>query len=100
MVWVGETDRVGGHPTYQALVEMLHAEGIAGASAVRGVMGYGASGLTHASHLLDLAADLPVAVIFVDSAEAVARALPKVEALVETGLVTVEDVEAITYSRG
>ena len=98
-VYVGETDRHDGHALYQAIVAMLHAEGVAGASATRGILGYGSSGRTHSSHLLDLADDLPIAVVFVDSAEVVERVLPKLDEMVESGLVTVEDVRAIGYSR-
>ena len=96
-VFVGETDRYDGHALYQAIVTMLHAEGIAGASATRGILGYGGS---HSSHLVDLADDLPISIVFVDSAEAVARVLPKLDEMVQTGLVIVEDVQAIVYSRG
>jgi PII-like signaling protein len=98
-VYVGETDRHGGRPLYEALVTMLHAEGIAGATATRGLMGFGGSGRTHAAHLLDLAEDLPVTVVFVDSAEKVASVMPRVDEMVETGLVTIEDVSAIRYFR-
>ena len=99
-VYVGETDRYDGHALYEAIVSMLHAEGVAGASATRGILGYGVSGRTHSAHLLDLAEDLPVAIVFVDSAETVERVLPKLGEMVETGLTTVEDVQAIVYSRG
>ena len=99
-VYVGETDRYDGHALYEAIVSMLHAEGVAGASATRGILGYGVSGRTHSAHLLDLAEDLPVAIVFVDSAETVERVLPKLDEMVETGLTTVEDVQAIVYSRG
>jgi uncharacterized protein len=99
-VYVGETDRFGGHALYQAIVTMLHAEGVAGATATRGVLGYGASGRTHSAHLLDVADDLPVAIVFVESAEMVERVLPKLDEMVQTGLVTIEDVQAIVYSDG
>jgi uncharacterized protein len=97
-VLVGETDRHEGHVLYEAIVSMLHAEGVAGATAIRGMLGYGGSGRTHSAHLLDVAGDLPVAIVFVDSAETVRRVLPKLEAMVDSGLVTIEDVHAITFS--
>ena len=99
-VYVGETDRHNGHALYQAIVTMLHAEGVAGASVTRGILGYGGSGRTHSSHLLDLADDLPITIVFVDSEDAVARVMPKLDEMVQTGLVTVEDVHSIVYSRG
>ena len=97
-VYVGETDRVGGHAVYQAIVRMLHDNGIAGATATRGIMGYGVSAHMHASHLLDVADDLPVTIVFVDTAENVQRVLPQLDPLVSSGLVVVEDVVATTYS--
>jgi PII-like signaling protein len=94
-ILIGETDRYHSRALYQALVTMLHAEGVAGATATRGILGYGATGRTHSAHLLDVAEDLPVAVVFVDSAEVVERVLPRVIEMVGSGLVTVEDVRAI-----
>ena len=99
-VLVGETDRYDGRALYEALVSMLHAEGIAGATATRGIMGYGSSGRTHATHLLDLAEDLPVAVVFVDTAAKVDAVMPRIDAMVASGLVTVEDVTARAYTEG
>jgi PII-like signaling protein len=99
-VMIGETDREDGHALYQALVSMLRAERIAGVSVIRGIMGYGASGHVHASHLLDVSEDLPVAVVFVDTPENVERVMPRLAEMVETGLATIEDVRAISYSRG
>ena len=97
-VLVGETDRHDGHTLYEAIVTMLHAEGIAGATATRGVLGYGGTGRTHSAHLLDVADDLPIAIVFVDSAEAVQRVMPKLDAMIASGLVTIEDVRAIIYA--
>jgi len=97
-VLVGETDRHDGHTLYEAIVTMLHAEGIAGATATRGVLGYGGTGRTHSAHLLDVADDLPIAIVFVDSTEAVQRVMPKLDAMIASGLVTIEDVRAITYT--
>ncbi|MDR3685925.1 MAG: DUF190 domain-containing protein [Coriobacteriia bacterium] len=97
-VLVGETDRHDGHTLYEAIVTMLHAEGIAGATATRGILGYGGTGRTHSAHLLDVADDLPIAIVFVDSAEAVQRILPRLDAMVTSGLVTIEDVQAITFT--
>ena len=97
-VLVGETDRHDGRTLYEAIVAMLHAEGIAGATATRGILGYGSTGRTHSAHLLDVAADLPIAIVFVDSAEMVQRIMPKLDAMIASGLVTVEDIHAVTYT--
>jgi PII-like signaling protein len=97
-VFVGETDRHHGHSTYHAIVSMLREEGVAGVSVTRGILGYGESGRTHSAHMLDLADDLPICVVFVDSAEVVERVLPRLREIVDTGLTTIEDVRAIRYS--
>jgi uncharacterized protein len=97
-VLVGETDHYEGRALYEGIVSMLHSEGIAGATATRGLLGYGVSGRTHSAHLLDLADDLPIAIVFVDSAQAVANVIPKLDTMVQSGLVIVEDVQAITYT--
>lgn len=98
-VFVGETDHFHGGSLYEAIVKMLHSEGVAGATAVRGLMGFGQSSRVHASHLLDLSEDLPVLIVFVDSAETVERVLPKLDEMVESGLVTVEDIATTRYSK-
>jgi len=97
-VYVGETDRHHGTPLYEAILAMLKREGVAGATAVRGLMGYGESAHMHAAHLLDVSEDLPVLVVFVDSNETVSRVLPLLDSMIGSGLVTVEDVTAIRYS--
>ena len=98
-VFVGETDHYRGHTLFEAIVSMLHAEGVSGATAIKGVMGYGDSSLVHASHLLDIASDLPVMVVFADAEEVVDRVLPKLEEMLESGLVLVDDVSAVKFSR-
>jgi len=98
-VYVGETDRVGGKPLYSAIVELLHAEGMAGASATRGMLGYGASGRTHSAHLLDVSEDLPVSIVFVDAPDKVEAVMIKLDGLIESGLVVTESVQAARYAK-
>lgn len=99
-VYVGEADRWHSHSLYEAITAMLHAEKIAGATVTRGVLGYGESSRMHASHLLDLSSDLPVTITFIETAENVARVMPKLDEMIGSGLVVVEDVSAAKYSRG
>ncbi|NTW28820.1 MAG: DUF190 domain-containing protein [Coriobacteriia bacterium] len=99
-VMVGETDRWHSHSLYEAIVAMLHAEGVAGATVVKGTLGYGESSRMHAAHLLDLSSDLPMMIVFVDTAENVARVMPKLDEMVGSGLVVVEAVRVAKYSRG
>lgn len=80
---------------YCALVEMLHDEGIAGATVLHGIEGYGANKHIHTARILDLSADLPVVVVATDRTEKIEAVLPKLDARVEKGLVTTESVRVI-----
>lgn len=97
-IFFGEADRADGRPLYQALVELLRAEGIAGATVLRGIMGFGAKSHMHTTHLLRLSQDLPMVVEVVDSQENVDRVLPKIDAMVNEGLVTLEKVRVLRYA--
>ncbi|MEV4742037.1 DUF190 domain-containing protein [Streptomyces sp. NPDC049555] len=96
-VVVGESDTHGHRPLYSEIVHRAHAAGLAGASAFRGIEGFGASSLIHTSRLLSLSEDLPVAVIVVDTAERVRAFLPVLAELSVGGLVTLEEVEVLHY---
>lgn len=99
-VFIGESDRHGRRPLYQAIVEMLRAEGVAGATVIRGIEGYGAHSRLHTARILRLSEDLPIIVEAVDRAERIDAVLPKLDALVTEGLVTVEPVEVVAYRAG
>jgi len=95
-VLVGEADQVGHRPLYTEVVHRAHAAGLAGASAFRGIEGFGASSRIHTTRLLSLSEELPVAVVVVDAPDRVRAFLPEVLELVgDAGLVTVEDVEVL-----
>jgi PII-like signaling protein len=98
-VYVGETDHAGGTPLYRAIVAMLHAEGIAGATVTRGIMGYGQSSHVHSAHLLDVSEDLPITIVFIDSAENVERVLGKLDELIGSGVVVTEQVRIVRYAK-
>jgi PII-like signaling protein len=95
---VGESDTVGHRPLYTEIVHRAHATGLVGASAFRGIEGFGTSGRVHTTRLLDLAEDLPVSVVIVDTAEKVGAFLPQLEELVGDGLVLVEDVQVVHHA--
>ncbi|WP_317997176.1 DUF190 domain-containing protein [Vulcanimicrobium alpinum] len=97
-VVIGEADRAGHRPLYAALVECLKGAGIAGATVLRGVEGYGGHATVHAARILDLSSDLPMVVEAVDTPERIAAVLPAVRALVREGLVTLQDVEVVALS--
>lgn len=98
---VGEQDRAshGRHSLATELVHMAHSAGLAGATVVRGVEGYGKSNHIHTTRILSLSDDLPLIVTIVDRADAVERFVDQVLPLVEGGLVTVEDVDVRHYVR-
>jgi hypothetical protein len=96
-VFVGESDHHGRKPLYQAIVEMLREEGVAGATVLRGVEGFGAHSRLHTARILRLSEDLPVVIEAVDRAERIDAVLPKLDAMVTEGLVTLERVEIIAY---
>ncbi len=95
MVYLGDSARRGWRPTYRRVVQMLHEEAIAGATVLHGIEGYGGDRWIHTSSVLDLSSDLPVIVIAVDRREKIEGVLPKLEELVERGLVTVEEVRVV-----
>ena len=96
-IFIGESDRWHGRPLYQAIVERVRAEGLAGATVVRGIEGFGADSHLHTSRILRLSEDLPVVVEIVDTAANIERVLPLLDDMVEEGMVTVERVQVISY---
>ncbi len=96
-VFVGETDQWHHRPLYTEIVHRAHQAGLAGATVLRGIEGYGASSRIHTTRLLSLSEDLPIAVIIVDEAVKVRAFLPQLDELIEEGLVIVDPVEVIRY---
>jgi hypothetical protein len=96
-LFVGESDTWHGKPLYQAIVERVRQEGLAGATVVRGIEGFGADSRLHTSRLLRLSEDLPVVLEIVDSAEQIDRILPLLDEMVAEGLLTVERVQIVAY---
>lgn len=99
-IFIGESDRWHGKPLYQAIVEHLRAEGIAGATVIRAMEGFGAKSHLHTTRLLRLSEDLPLVIEVVDTEENITRVLPVLDEMVTDGLVTMERVEVITYRAG
>jgi hypothetical protein len=96
-IYVGESDRHGHTPVATEIVRRAHAAGMAGASVFRGVEGYGASNHIHTTRILSLSDDLPMAIVIVDTPDAVAAFLPVLDDLVTEGLVVLEDIEVVKY---
>jgi uncharacterized protein len=96
-IFIGESDKWEGVPLYEAIILKAHELNIAGATMLRGMMGYGAASRIHTAKILRLSEDLPVVVEIVDSAEKIAALLPFIDEMVEEGLVTLEDIRVIQY---
>jgi CBS-domain-containing membrane protein len=96
-IYVGEGDQWGTGPLYLALLEKLRAEGCAGATAFRGIAGFGANRRIHSASLLDISADLPIVVEWIDAPERVERVLLEIRAMVVEGMITSEDVSIVMY---
>ncbi len=93
-MYLAESTRIGHQPAYVAIVELLRKEGAHGATVFRAIEGFGATGHVHVAHLVDVA-DVPVLLEWIDTAAEVARLLPRVEALLTHGFVTVDDTEIV-----
>lgn len=96
-ILVGETDQWHHKPLYTEIVHRAHAAGMAGATVLRGIEGYGASQHVHTTRILSLSEDLPVAVVIIDDAERISAFLPQLDELITEGLVVLDDVEVIAY---
>jgi len=96
-IYIAEGDRYEHRPLYEALVEMLRKEGFAGATVLRGICGFGAHSVYHSQKLLDLSADLPMIIEAVESEEKVNAVMPRIDAMMSGGMITMEKVKVIRY---
>ncbi|MEK7686517.1 MAG: DUF190 domain-containing protein [Verrucomicrobiota bacterium] len=96
-IFLGESDRWHHQPLYEAIVLKARELGLAGATVVRGPMGFGANSHLHTAKILRLSTDLPVIIEIVDSQEKIDLLLPFLDEALQEGLVTLEDVRVIKY---
>jgi hypothetical protein len=96
-IFIGESDRDGHRPLYESLVLQARKAGLAGATVLRGVMGFGKHSILHTAKILRLSEDMPMVVEIVDSLEKIEAFLPVLDELIKDGLVTIEKVRVIHY---
>lgn len=96
-IFIGESDRFEGQPLYEALVRRAREMGLAGATVLRGIEGFGASSVLHTARILRLSEDLPIVVELVDAPDKIDAFLETVDGMIREGLVTVERVEIRKY---
>lgn len=99
-IFTGESDKDGHHPLYESIVLRAREHGIAGATVLRGLMGYGRRSVLHTAKILRLSEDLPMVVEIVDSLEKIESFLPVLDGMIGEGLVTLEKVRIIHYGEG
>lgn len=99
-IFIGESDNWKGLPLYEAIILKAREMGIAGATMLRGLMGYGANSRIHTAKILRLSEDLPIVVEIVDGREKISALLPVIQEMVGDGLVTIENVRVLQYRGG
>jgi len=96
-IFIGESDHHDGKPLHEQIVLKARELNLAGATVLRGLMGYGAASRIHTAKLLALSTDLPMVVEIVDTEENIGRILPFLDETVTEGLVTLEKIRVIKY---
>ncbi len=96
-IFIGESDRAGGRPLHSVIVETLRRRGVAGATVLKGVAGFGKHSRMHTAHILRLSEDLPVVIESVDDEAKLREALAEIQPHLTGALVTFEQVEVVHY---
>src|SRR5258708_7869565 len=96
-IYIGEPDKFEGRPLYEVIVEQARRRGLAGATALRGTLGFGANSRIHSAKILRLSESLPIVVEIVDEPAKIAGFLPELDSMIGEGLVTRENVNVILY---
>jgi uncharacterized protein len=99
-IFIGEADKWEGHPLYEAIVYLAKKEGMAGATVIKGCLGFGCKSHMHTAKLLRLSEDLPIIIEIVDSEEKISRFLPHLDEMVKEGLITLEKANVVMYRAG
>ena len=96
-IFIGESDRWEGLPLYEAIVRKAKQDGLAGATVLRGIMGYGANSRIHTAGILRLSEDLPIVIEIVDGREKIDRFVSEIDTMLGDGMVTLEKAQVLHY---
>lgn len=96
-IFVGESDRWHGKPLYEEIVRLARQQGMAGATVLRGLEGFGADSHLHTARILRLSEDLPIVIEMVDTEERIDAILPLLDPMIAEGMITVERVHIVSY---
>ncbi len=99
-IFIGESDKFEGRPLYQVIVERARQRELAGATVLRGYLGFGANSRIHSARVLRLSEDLPMVIEIVDEPERINAFITELDEIIGEGLVTLEKVEVILYRHG
>lgn len=96
-IFIGEADKWDGRPLYEAIIQRARQKGLAGATVLRGLMGFGAHSRLHTAKILRLSEDLPIVIEIVDKPERIQSLLDEVDQMIQEGLITLEKVNVLAY---
>jgi PII-like signaling protein len=96
-IFIGEADKWNGKPLYEEIIFLAKKTGLAGATAIKGFMGFGCKSHMHTANLLRLSEDLPIIIEIVDSEEKINQFIPQLDMMVKEGLITLEKASVVMY---
>jgi hypothetical protein len=96
-IFIGESDKYEGKLLYKYLIELFRKEGLAGATVLRGIAGFGKSSHLHTTSILRLSTDLPIVIEVADKKENIEKIKPRLDAVIEQGLITEEEIKIVLY---
>ncbi len=99
-IFIGESDKWKGRPLYEAIVLAAREQGLAGATVLKGQLGFGAHSRLHSAKVLRLSEDLPIVIELVDKTDRIEAFLPQLDGMIEEGMVTIEKVRVLAYRAG
>ncbi len=96
-IFIGQQDKWQGQPLYEAIINIARRKKMAGATVLKGCLGFGCKSHLHSTKLLELSEDLPIIIEMVDSEEKINQFIPEIDEMIKDGLVTLEKVNVVMY---